>query len=253
MSELSASPSTPRAPVQRRPLAKTLLAALPAALLLGAVAGALAWSAAGTTLGLWFGGVLLSTVLVPPLVAGEEGSGAALAAGAAVVMGVAGVWFAATITDAQPEGTRMTDCIGCALVLAAYACLLCGTVRILQRLRVAPALAAFVAVLIGLAWLTWPVWLSTALGGHDRLIVLLSSAHPLLAINARLRHLGLWQQQRLAYTLTNLNQDVALPLPASLLPAIILHSLIGCALLAAASMRRRSARSAATADAAPGI
>ena len=59
----------------------------------------------------------------------------------------------------------------------------------------------------------------------------LVAPHPMLAINSVLQHLGLWNQQPLAYNLTVLNQDAYLPLPQSILPAVGVHTLIGAVCL----------------------
>ena len=53
----------------------------------------------------------------------------------------------------------------------------------------------------------------------------------MLAINSVLQHLGLWNQQPLAYNLTVLNQDAYLPLPPSILPAVIVHTVVGAVCL----------------------
>jgi hypothetical protein len=62
----------------------------------------------------------------------------------------------------------------------------------------------------------------------DNLVEWLVPAHPLLAINGVLIHFDAWDRLPLAYTqLSNLNQDVFYTLPSSILPAVLVHLLIG--------------------------
>jgi len=111
----------------------------------------------------------------------------------------------------------------CGVVLLSYLLALGQLTSLLRAVRVAPALAAAIVVGLGLAWLTWPVWLSPALAGETRLVGWLVWAHPLFAINAVLIDLGAWSEQRIAYHLTNLGQDVAYALPETILPALLVH------------------------------
>jgi tetratricopeptide (TPR) repeat protein len=98
----------------------------------------------------------------------------------------------------------------------------------LRRLRLPAQPAAALTILLGLAWLTWPIWLAPAL--NESLAAALIRFHPLFALNAALPHLGLWTEHgALMYHLTTLGQHVpyALPNPAW---TILFHILIAALL-----------------------
>ncbi|MEA2710242.1 MAG: hypothetical protein QOF78_2843, partial [Phycisphaerales bacterium] len=125
----------------------------------------------------------------------------------------------------------------CYLVLAAYAFALTALSR---------ATAAWVAVLVGIAWLTWPIWTAPFLDiGVARW---LTPAHPLMAINSIVLNHGVWLEQPLMYRFTTLNQDVPYALPRSIWPCAIVHVFIGLMLLAPGALRARSRRRAAAAE-----
>ena len=92
------------------------------------------------------------------------------------------------------------------------------------------ALASFLVMLLGTAWLTWPVWLSAWLPGKDAFVEWLGPLNPLLAVNAALKHLGLWDEQRLAYRLTALVRDVTYAPPKGVRGSVLFHSTVGAAL-----------------------
>src|SRR5687768_943327 len=103
--------------------------ALLLAALLPFAAAWLCYRAAGPTLGLFFGPILLATFLVPPLVLAHDDSplDAALAL-AGVVLGVMPVWFYVALANYPPDQPHATaaDVLPCLLVLAAYALALAG-------------------------------------------------------------------------------------------------------------------------------
>src|SRR4051794_14774711 len=78
------------------------LAVLPGLALAGA-AMAVCIAVLGPSLGLFFAGVLLCALLVPPLAVAEAGLARPLAAAGAVVAGVAGAWLY-VILRPHPEG-----------------------------------------------------------------------------------------------------------------------------------------------------
>jgi hypothetical protein len=194
-------------------------------LLLSTIAAACCRSAAGISLGLFFGGVAFATLLVPPLVAAEESIRRRLLHAGLVALGVAVVWLTAL-------GQRLTfaQWFACAAALAAYVFALAGVCAVLIAVRVLPVLAAAATTTAGLLWLSWPVWLSHALrGAHgDSLVAWLVPAHPLFAINAVLIHFDTWDRHPLAYgRLTVLNQDVFYALPGGVLGTTLWHALLG--------------------------
>ena len=203
----------------------------------------LCYRATGPTLGLFFGPILLATFLVPPLVMAHEGSplDAALAL-VGVVLGVMPVWFYVALANYPPGQPHATpaDVLPCLLVLAAYSLALAGIAAALARLPHMPAaLASFLVMLLGMAWLTWPVWLSPWLPGKERLVATIGPLNPLLAVNAALKHMGLWDEQRLAYRLTALVRDVTYAPPAGVRWSALFHFTTGAALFLVSMLGRQ--------------
>jgi hypothetical protein len=190
------------------------------------------WWAVGGALGLFLGAILLLTLYMPGLsLAGH--SALRWIAPVAASAGVGLVWLFAI------SGADVTwgEWVRCCLVLGAYAWCLTGFVVLLSAARIPAALSAGITLLLGLLWLTWPVWLSPWLtqGLADWLV----PANPLLAINGVLRHLGTWDHGSLAYSsLTVLNQDISYHLPRSIWPAVLSHLGIGTTPIGISAWRR---------------
>lgn len=203
------------------PPTSLLLRAIAVPLLVSLAAGLWCWWAAGAALGLFLGATLLTALYVPGLVLAEDGWGRWLVAASAAA-GMAIIWAMATFaTDvSQWEWLR------CTIVLAAFIWAVAGMSSLLAAAHIPKPIAAGGTVLVALLWLTWPVWLSHAL--TQERVNWLVPADPVLAINAVLQHLGVWDRAPLAYSrLTVLNQDVAYRLPRSIWPALLVHLLIG--------------------------
>jgi hypothetical protein len=100
--------------------------------------------------------------------------------------------------------------------------------------------AAAVAIILGLAWLSWPVWLSPALarGGMDGVIRALVAVHPPLVANGILTAEAAWTERSVAYHLTNLNQDVPIAMPSNGLVCAAVHGVLGLVLWVVALARR---------------
>src|SRR4051812_26030295 len=225
---MSIIPEPQTSPARRVRWRAALEAFLPA-FLLALLATAISSGLLGVTLGLFFAGVFVCALLVPPVtVAEEEWTRGLLAAGGAW-LGVSLVWLEVTLRGHLPGYAYpgLTDTLACVVILAAFVLALSGMSLLLWHVRIPRALASFLTMLVALAWLAWPVWASPWVGGHDRLVATLVAPHPMLAINAVLQHMGLWNQQPLAYNLTVLNQDAYLPLPRSILPAVVVHTIVG--------------------------
>lgn len=206
--------------------------ALPS-LLISAAAAGWCWWAAGPGLGLFLVPPLLATLYVPPLVLAEQRADRWLvvlssAAGTAIVWAVA-------LTTAD---VTVWEWLRCCIVLAAYVCALGGFASLLETIRFPLTLAYAIPTVVGLLWLTWTVWLSHAL--TQGLVTWLVPAHPLMAINSVLKHLGTWDRAPLAYrALTVLNQDVPYQLPRHVGWAVSLHLLIGAPGIALALRSQR--------------
>jgi hypothetical protein len=193
----------------------------------------------GPTLGLFFGGILSATLLTPPLTLTQRAPTRQLLAAGLIILGIAAVWL-----SVPADGVvYLAQWLACCAVLAAYALALCGLAALLAGpLRFGPVLGQAAVVVLGLAWLSWPVWLSP---WYDESAVnRLVAAHPLFAVNAVLvRQFGPWGEAPLAYsTLMNL-QDVAYVMPHSVAPCVLLHAAIGAAAsLSTWRLRRRAAQ-----------
>jgi len=104
-------------------------------------------------------------------------------------------------------------------------------------------------MLVGLAWLTWPVWMSPWIAGRDELVGALVRPHPPLAVNGVLvGEAGMWHQRQFAYHLTTLDQDVPYVLPTSVWPAVLLHGIVGGVCLGAVGLLPLARRRRATAS-----
>jgi hypothetical protein len=196
-----------------------------APLLLGLVAGVACYVAVGATTGLFFGGVAMAALLVPPLVTMHADRARQAIACAAVVDGVAVAWLFAV---ADPFVTLL-DFVRAYVLLAAWGVALWGVAALLARAKVAPVFASAITVAVALAWLAWPVWLSPWLAGRPALVAWLVAAHPLFGLDGALRHLGPpWTEHHYMYTrLSVLNQDVFYSLPGGVGRSALLHAGVG--------------------------
>ncbi len=117
------------------------------------------WWAAGTSLGLFIGGLFVVTFLIPAAVLGQKNFHVALIGFAATVAPVALAWLVATFKapDTIAQWAEVTA------ILLTYALAISGIALFLVRCKCPEILAAAIAIIIALAWLTWPIWLSNAL------------------------------------------------------------------------------------------
>lgn len=195
------------------------------AFFLGLAAGFLCRHAAGVSLGLFFGGIAFSTLLVPPLAAGESTPPRRAIVAILIGLGVSIVWL-----WALGDVLTLRQWLACVVALLAYSLALGGVCACVNSLGVNAIIASASITLLGLLWLTWPVWLSSVLttATGELLIGWLVPAHPLFAINAVLQHFDSWDRYPLAYSrLTVLNQDVFYAMPAGVLWTSAVHALIG--------------------------
>jgi hypothetical protein len=203
------TPTPADAPVTRSAGARRAVVILPiTGLLLAAVSSALCLSVAGPQHGVVFGACASVVILTPGLIAGTDRSLAkSLFVAAAVSIGAL---VGPTLAFAGGELNTRTFLPAC-LVVAALTLAAAGLVLLLAAVRVPPAVAAWVTILLLLTWLSWPIWLSPWLAGREWLVDVLSPAHPLLALDAALtrENAGPWIQRPLMYSrLTVLGQHV---------------------------------------------
>ena len=212
------------------PLRDLILTGLPP-MLLGAAGAGACYLAAGPTLGVFFGGMLFAVILAPPLVGGHDRWSDELSAAGGVVDGVGLVWLYVAVRS--DDVTFIQWALAYAL-LAAVAFALWGIIAFARRWTNSGIVAAAIAVVLGLLWMTWPVWLSPWVTGTPRgeqAVGLLTQLHPPLALNGLLSHLGVWGEQRIAYQVTALGQDVPYQLPGGVLPSLVFHCMTGLGLL----------------------
>jgi hypothetical protein len=169
-------------------------------LLISAAATLVCFLAAGPSLDLFLGTLLLSAMIAPSF--GRI---------APVVVGCSLVWFIAVLDGP----VSIAQWIGCSLVLAAFIAAMVCMGRLLMRCGIHVVAASAIVTFTSLAWLTWPIWM----GASGPIAI-----HPVFAINAACRELGIWTEQRIAYGLTHLGQDTAYRLPGSVFPAVFFHA-----------------------------
>jgi hypothetical protein len=191
------------------------------ALLGGILATSLAAAAAGKTLGEVLGGLVAATLIVPPLAAFQS---AWRARGVIMVSGVVGV-SVVWLSLIGSNGATIGQWIELTGILAGMVFVLASVTSLLTAIRFSPVLAAAVAVVMGLAWLSWPIWLSGAMSNPlvQPLISKLVPLNPPLVANGILTFTAPWTEQSIAYGLTLLDQDVPMRLPTTALPCIALE------------------------------
>lgn len=191
--------------------------------------------AAGPSLGLFFGGFFVATFLTP---AAAVSPGRTIPRLIAVIVGIAVVW---TIVLFQTPDTAGQWAL-LVLVLAAYAMAMAGVALAAMRLGAGSVVASAVAMVLGLAWLTWPIWLAPQFDHLSTTFInRLAAVHPPLVANGVLSSEPPWTQRTLAYHLTRLNQDIPTALPTSVIPCVALHLAVGGVLLSLSAIRRRRA------------
>jgi hypothetical protein len=172
--------------------------------------------AAGPTLGLFIGGFFLATFLVPT------------APIDAILIPIAAVWLLAIFNTSDTIGQWAELC----LALFAYSLAISGLSKLLVRLKFSESLATAIPITIGLAWLTWPIWLSPQFGHLNSAFVNdLVNLHPPLVANGVLLSESPWPERTLAYHLTRLNQDIPMRMPTNTIACTLLHAAIGLFLL----------------------
>jgi hypothetical protein len=117
-------------------------------------------------------------------------------------------------------------------------------------LRLPAVVAAASTVVVGLGWLTWPVWMAPWLTGEGReaVVAWLVWGHPVFALNgAMLEAFPVpWAQMPIAYRLTNIGDDIGYEMPQSVWACVIVHALIavGTVVPQVVVARRKNDRSA---------
>jgi hypothetical protein len=190
----------------------------------------------GASVDLFVALTVLIAVTAPLAVAWNGPITIAAISSSGFVLALIGSWFwlAHLGNIAWPAACR-ASAVGLTLGLA-----LSGVARLLSGGAGAQVWPGFVS-LAGLAWVTWPVWLSDPLSGQT--LVWSVAIQPLFAVNSAVLDLGNWADQPLAYQLTSFGQDVLYKMPGSVWPAVLFHALIAAITWTAAVWceRRRNA------------
>jgi hypothetical protein len=211
-------------------IARRLLSVALAPLIFAVIGGWACYAAAGASLGLFLGALIIVTLLVPPLTVAEGSTANRLIVHGAIVGPLCLFWLPAIIHGDVRFGEWLSSC----LVMIAYAAALTGLSAALHLATRSAIVSAALSVVVGLVWLTWPIWASrTWNGGASEVAVARGVVcHPALAINGQVsRGLGNWTEQPVAYHLTELSQSVNFILPRAVWPCVLLHGLIGATLL----------------------
>jgi hypothetical protein len=207
-------------------------------LLISSAATLACYIACGPGLGLFFGGLFVATLLIPAAALARTKLVHALDSVAAIILGIAGVWIVAVV---RTEDTTIQWFL-VVITLAAYGLALGGLARAIHRFYVPDVFAAAVVVILGIAWMCWPVWLAPHLSKStsDRTINLMVSLHPPLVINGVLLGEPPWTERTIAYQLTNLNQDIPMQLPTSALLGTVINLILGAGFFAISQIPRKT-------------
>jgi hypothetical protein len=208
-----------------------------------AALAALCFASAGVSLGLYFGGIAVASMVVPALALAEAPGWRRAIAMGAVVDAVGLIW----IGGALAGRVSIMQWLACYVLLGAYVAAVWGIAEFLGAIRIPAVVAAMLTSVLALAWLSWPVWMSPWLAGQrgTRVAAWLVSAHPLFALNGVLRSvLGIWTERSVIYRLSNLNQDIAYTLPGGIgMSAAACVAIAVVSLVLASGLRRaRGAR-----------
>jgi hypothetical protein len=186
-------------------------------LILGLLSATACYIAAGPSLGLFLAGVVLVSFIVPPICMAEPKTSNRLLAVGVFVSGIIIIWLIASIRSNTPvagmtsasdvrspgwelwrgNGVWSSEWALASVILLSYALALAGLSAGLRLVRCSAIVSAALTVILALAWLTWPIYMSRTWDGEsseaavDRLIVL----HPGMAINAQVYKLGAWTGQ----------------------------------------------------------
>jgi len=190
----------------------------------------------GRNLGLFFGGLILASILTPLLIVAERNLLRQLSIAVGIVLAIAIVWLSCVSNDAITLG----EWLGAVLVLLIFALAAAGLAALLGVIHLPPA----VAVILAIAWLSWPIWLAPALRGREsseRIVGAIVAVNPTFAIQGALsKSFNVpWAQYRIAYRLTNIGDDIPYQMPTSIVRCCFFHAVIAFIGMLAAHWRGR--------------
>src|SRR4051812_25406487 len=119
-------------------------------ILLSATGALACYIASGATLGVFLGGLLIVTILLPPLFLADDHWPARLSAFSATLTPIGIIWLIAALRS----DTRFLEFVAAFAILSAYALALAGLSLSLRMFRLSAVAAAAMTVILALAWLT---------------------------------------------------------------------------------------------------
>jgi hypothetical protein len=221
--------------------------------LLGAAA---CYWAAGPTLGLFFGSLVLVALITPPLMTTAPDWRSRALTFACILVPHLIAWFIAY----QRSSIRFNELLNSAIVLISFAAAIAGIAllgNVVTRgrirggasgaIRLGVVAISAITTIVALASLTWPIWMSKTWNGSDSSAAVdrylrLNAA---MVINGQLLPAtGPWTEQSIAYHLTDLNQDVPYTMPRRILASAFMHAGIAalCIVVVALIERKKNAR-----------
>jgi hypothetical protein len=179
----------------------------------------------GVNAGLFFGGILVATLLIPAISLTERRLSDRMMIAWLINDAIGLVWMIGIFTSPLTAGQWLLGYV----VLFAWSSAVLGAVCLIERaLRGNAIVASAIVVVMALIWLTCPIWLARAMPEHPALSHRIVSIHPLMAVNGAVKEFGLWTERPIAYRkLMTLGQDLPAGLPASIVPATLAHLLLG--------------------------
>ncbi|MBV8782137.1 MAG: hypothetical protein JO353_12140 [Phycisphaerae bacterium] len=163
-----------------------------------------------------FAAVIAITIALPLLMLPNQPSKSRLLIGGTTFFSVSLVLLLMPVTFATWAA--------CVAILCAQALLMIGLISTLRE--------PTIVVVASLLWLSWPVWLSVHLAGHEQWATSLAAVHPLLAINGQLLDQAIWTERPLMYGWTALNQDVPYAIPTTIVTCVAFNGILAVLLIA---------------------
>jgi hypothetical protein len=192
------------------------------------------WVLSGSVLSAFFAGAVAIALLTPSVMLTQHRTLDRFLIAGCVIDG-AGIALLLTLLVRQ---VGFVDWLVGYLILLCFGLALIGLTLLLLRLFPG-ALACLLVTVLAIAWLSWPIWLAPHMHRVQGQIDTLVTLHPLMAINARIDHEGLWTHRALSYRLMNLGQDYPYTLPHRTWPTMLMHAAVGAILLAGACKERQ--------------
>jgi hypothetical protein len=191
--------------------------------MLAAFAMLLCRHVAGISLGFFFGGFFVAALVAPAAIFSARCVRSGILPVAFTALAISLMWLGGVHRDEASFGQWLE--LGLLVFCLSFA--LAGLAGLLGR-YLGQTIAIALVVLLGLAWLIWPVWLCTYLAksGSQTTADALVEISPLLTANGVLKNESPISERTVAYQLTNLNQDIAMSLPDSPWKCAGFHALI---------------------------